>query len=126
MTAWTLALPYARPPLTANQRLHWLSQSTVRTKLISDVQWLARQQHIPAMARCSVSLHWAPIDRRRRDADNLVPTLKVACDALVRIGVVADDTPGLMHKYMPVIEPPEKPARLWLYITTDWPGEVTS
>ncbi|WP_244278017.1 hypothetical protein [Gordonia westfalica] len=63
-----------------------------------------------------VSLHYTPRDVRRRDADNLVPTLKAACDGLVDAGLVADDTPDLMTKQMPTIHPAEKGerGRLWL------------
>jgi crossover junction endodeoxyribonuclease RusA len=116
-SVWTLKLPYDRPPLTANQRGHWGTHDNARKTLILAVQYLAMQQHMHTMTRCSVSLHWAPPDRRRRDADNLWPTQKVACDALVRLGVIRDDTPDLMVKPCPVIEPPQKPPRLWLVVT---------
>lgn len=43
-------------------------------------------------------------DRRKRDEDNVVPTLKALCDGLVDAKVVKDDTPQYMVKNMPVIE----------------------
>jgi crossover junction endodeoxyribonuclease RusA len=113
---WEIVLPYPRPPLTANQRLHWRAHHRIRAALLADTQWLIRAHAVPALDRCAVELHWAPPDRRRRDADNLVPTLKVCADALPLEGVVPDDTPVFMDKLMPAIEPPERPARLWLVI----------
>lgn len=47
--------------------------------------------------------------------DNLVPTLKIACDALVDAKIVPDDTPEFMTKYMPVIVSDSKPG-MWLEI----------
>ncbi len=114
---WTLDLPYVRPPLTANDRMHHMVKARRTAAVRQTAGWLARANRVPALARCSVSLHYAPVDRRRRDADNLVPTLKALCDGLVDAGVVRDDTPDLMVKAMPVIEPPEHPARLWLVVT---------
>lgn len=70
------------------------------------------------MQACQVTLHYRPRDNRRRDADNLVPTLKALCDGLVDAGLVPDDTPNYMHKHMPVIHPAErgKQGIMWLEI----------
>ena len=46
---------------------------------------------------------WIVTDARKRDEDNVVPTLKALCDGLVDAGVVADDTPRYMVKHMPKI-----------------------
>jgi hypothetical protein len=73
-----------------------------------------------------VTLHWAAPDRKRRDADNLVASAKVCCDALVRIGLVPEDTPDLMVKPTPVIHPPgDGPKhRVWLVVTELAPVEA--
>ena len=42
-------------------------------------------------------------DHRRRDADNLIATLKPFADGLVDAGLTPDDTPSFMTKHMPVI-----------------------
>ena len=114
---WVVTLPYPGPPLTANQRHHWRAHHRIRAKLLDDARWLIRAQRIPPLGRCRVELHWSPPDRRRRDADNLVPTLKVCADAAMHEGIVGDDTPDLMVKLMPTIEAPCRPPRLWLVIT---------
>ncbi|MER5388359.1 hypothetical protein [Saccharopolyspora sp. NPDC002686] len=100
---YQLALPYERPPLTANQRLHWRTRAQLTRTIRNAAAVRARNAKVPALGRCAVRLVWTVTDRRRRDADNLVPTLKACADGLVDAGVVADDTPELMAKHMPEI-----------------------
>ena len=96
-----LVFDYARPPLSENHRIHW----RVRAATVKDVRLQAalKARDVPVMSACAVSLVWVVKDKRRRDSDNLVPTLKAMCDGIVDAGVVSDDTPDLMHKTMPVI-----------------------
>ncbi|MFJ3029853.1 hypothetical protein ACIPEQ_13500 [Curtobacterium sp. NPDC087080] len=100
---WTLVLPYETPPLTANQRMHHMARHRHVKALRGTTTMLARAAHIPELPACRVTLTWFVQTRHRRDADNVVPTLKAACDGLVDAGVVPDDTPELMAKLMPVI-----------------------
>ena len=95
-------LDWTVPPLTENQRWsHWAAKNRV----VQDVRLtgrltmarLGRQKHV------TVTLTWVVRDHRRRDADNLVPTLKALCDGLVDASIVPDDTPEFMTKIMPVI-----------------------
>lgn len=125
-----IPLPWAKPPLTANQRLHYMQ----RARLVAHVRWVVlsfcRSRQLPTgLDHITVRLCYTPPDRRRRDADNIVPTMKAACDALAAgttkhpgYGMVPDDTPKWMTKYMPVITSPEKglgpTERLWL--TVEW------
>ncbi|MBP2333074.1 hypothetical protein [Corynebacterium freneyi] len=125
MTEYTLWLPYALPPLTANQRMHWRRKADTVRDVRYATNVLARNAKLPqGVDHATVALHYVPRDRRRRDADNLVPTLKAACDGLVDAGLTADDTPNLMTKHMPTIDPPSREApgpresRLYLTITT--------
>lgn len=118
----TIRLPWTAPPLTANQRLHWAA----RAALTREVRYTAssrvalsefRGKRWPYnAAHVEVWLDYWPRDKRRRDADNLVPTLKALCDGLVDAHVVADDTPDLMTKHMPRIHPPDGDPRLELTI----------
>ena len=62
-----------------------------------------KARHIPFMTRCEVSLVWYVNDRRRRDDENPVATLKALCDGLVDAEVVEDDTALFMLKHMPRI-----------------------
>ncbi|MEU6582772.1 hypothetical protein [Nocardia sp. NPDC046763] len=88
---------------------------------------MARAAQLPrGLAHVTVLLHYRPPDNRRRDTDNLVATLKPACDGLAAgtrthpdYGLVPDDIPRHMAKPEPVIHEPErgKPGALWLEIT---------
>ena len=97
----TFIIPWTKPPLTLNQRLHWAEKARLTREVRSLATQLARD--IPFMEAVSVELVWVVNNRRRRDADNAVLTLKALCDGLVDADVVADDTPDMMHKHMPVI-----------------------
>jgi len=116
---WTIRLPYTAPPLSLNDRgrSHW-----PKTRLTREIRGvaniLAREARVPALAACTVALHYVPRDNRRRDTDNLVATLKPLADGLVDAGIVPDDTPGLMGKPEPLIHPanPRDP-HLYLVIT---------
>jgi len=125
MTRYEIRLSWAAPPLTANQRNHWRKQAAIVKSTREAVAWaVCRRQFtsepLPVLAdHVVVELHYWPRDRRRRDADNLVPTLKAACDGLVDAKVVRDDTPDLMTKHMPQIHEPDGDPRLVLIVTTE-------
>lgn len=115
---WELQLPWATPPITANQRNHWRKQAALVRSVRGYVAACARgDDDCPHAAdHVTVGLHYWPRDRRRRDADNLVPTLKAACDGLVDADVVEDDTPAFMAKLMPEIHAPDGDPRLVLIV----------
>jgi Holliday junction resolvase RusA-like endonuclease len=98
----TVAFAWTRPPLTSNQRLHWAAKAKITAKVRAEAAEVFAQDR-PA-ERVEVTLTWFVKDKRRRDADNLVPTLKALCDGLVDAGIVPDDTPEYMVKHMPVIK----------------------
>jgi crossover junction endodeoxyribonuclease RusA len=98
----TLYFDYPRAPLTANQRYHWRKKAKIVAEVRLATRMLARR--LPELGKCRVTLTWVVNTKTRRDADNIVPTLKAMCDGLVDAGVVTDDTPDLMDKLMPVIE----------------------
>ncbi len=114
-----LELPYQNPPLSMNDRKHHMARARITRQIRSTTAWLAKQAKVPiGLEHATVCLHYRPRDRRVRDADNLMPVLKAACDGLVDYGLTADDTPELMQKLMPIIHPAEKgrPGSLWLTI----------
>jgi Holliday junction resolvase RusA-like endonuclease len=108
---------WSRPPLTSNQRLHWRKRAHLTKQVRGATLDLTHQ--FPAMKRIQVQLTWWVNDNRRRDADNVVPTLKAICDGLVDAGIVPDDTPEFMDKLMPNIQFIDKEimtARLQLFV----------
>lgn len=101
---WRIRFEYEKPPLTANQRLHWARKAALTRDVRAAAGMLARQAKIPTLDRCEVWLTWYVTDRRRRDADNVFPTMKAMCDGLVDAGVVEDDEPRFMVKHHPAIQ----------------------
>lgn len=127
VATYRLVLPYRWPPaaLTGNYRGHWSGRHRASQRLRAEIVWLAHLAHMPRSGarHVTVGLVWAPCGQRRgpRDADNLWPLLKAACDGLARgphknwtgLDLVPDDTPEHMTKLDPQIMPP--PDRgLWL------------
>lgn len=97
----TIKLPWSSPPLTANQRHHWRAKARITANIRTATKLLTR--NIPPQDHITVQLVWHVNTRHRRDVDNIVPTLKPICDALVDAGIVPDDTPQYMTKMMPEI-----------------------
>ncbi len=137
-------LPWTRPPLTLNDNrgttraaafAHGRRVRDARTTMLA----LATAAELPRdLDHITVQLYYRPRDNQRRDADNLVPTLKPLADALtpgrpariartgrrlapalIGYGMVPDDTPDYMTKPMPIIVPAERGlgGALWLEIT---------
>lgn len=121
-----LCFDYARPPLTMNQRIHWRTRAKLTKDIRQATALLARR--IPDLGRCEVGLTWFVTDRRVRDADNLVPTLKAMCDGLVDAGVARDDRPEFMVKRMPeiVLVPKTESAHMALTIAAAHPFSTPS
>lgn len=75
--------------LTANRRVHWTVRQSrsrlLRRKGLYAAHGLPRLQR----ARLTVEVTWP--DGRRRDVDNLRPTIKPIVDGMVDAGVLPDD-----------------------------------
>ena len=131
---YVLPMPGDRPPLSLNDRTHWRPKARTVADLRTAVAWQARAARMPVdVPRIIVELFYVPRDRRTRDADNLVATLKPCLDALTAKGmvrgwpchpVVTDDDPQHVTWLPPVILEPDGRPRWWLEATipTDRPG----
>lgn len=112
-------LGWSKPPLNMNQRMHWAQKAKLTAMVRNTAHYACKHHRVPKdQAHVDVQLHYRPGDNRRRDADNLVPVLKACCDGLVDHSLVADDTPDLMRKHMPILHPSEgrRFAAMWLEI----------
>lgn len=123
--------PQPCEPLNANTAYHRYERAS-RVRLVREAVLVrAKQARIPSGKHITVGLHYAPGDNRRRDADNLWPTLKAACDALARgprrdwvgLELVPDDTPEYMTKLTPEIHPGKGERRLWLTVEVTPPAD---
>lgn len=101
---WEFSLSLQKP-LSLNDREHWSKRNARVQQVREEAAMMTRIAGIPRrdMHKVRVTMTYLPPDKRRRDSDNLVATLKAVCDGLVDAGVVADDTPAEMEKVMPVI-----------------------
>lgn len=117
---YELELPWTSPPLSLNDRRNWRAHARKVAEVREAAHLLALKHrlHIGGPSEhVEVTLHYTPRDRRIRDVENPVATLKACCDGLVSAGVVIDDDPTHMTKYMPVIhEPSGSKPRLWLAV----------
>jgi hypothetical protein len=129
---FVVPLPYDRPPLSMNKRLHHMAEYRVREQIRTDVLALARFYKLPkGLDRVHVVLHWSPIVRRSRDTDNPAPTVKAIIDAL-KVGTPKKPGYGLVpdddseHVSSGVVIHPVRPfrggwddePRMWLEIAT--------
>lgn len=125
VTSWTLHLPMNRP-LSLNGREHWRVKADKTAQVRRAVIVLARVEQVPRMQRASVVLHYVPRDRRRRDALNLVATLKACEDGIVDARCLPDDCEPWLTPSMPVLDPPERDRTSRLYVVvTDLTGDTS-
>ena len=77
--------------LTSNQRLHW-GERARRTRALRWRATLAyRAAGKPRMEAAHLTARLTYRDRRRRDAHNIMPTLKACVDGVVAAGLLPDD-----------------------------------
>lgn len=93
MTTHLIPLPWDRPPLSGNRTRGNPHARANEVKLAKEqAQWAIRVARLPRLTGAEITLCFRVADNRRRDADNLAPTLKVVQDALVAEGVIPDDS----------------------------------
>ncbi len=113
---WLLPLTI-KTPLNMNDRAHWRTKAKHVARVRGDAYTAAKIARIPALDGFTVELHYAPRDKRRRDPENLIATLKTFVDGLVDAGVAVDDCPPYYRTTIPVIdEPAGKASRLYAIV----------
>ena len=113
---WTIPLPYVKPPLTLNSRLHWANHARITEALVGVGIVYTRKLRIPPLEKFTAVLHYEPSTIRGRDADNLAPTVKPVVDGMCRANRI-QDTADHYIPAAPVIHPATgKPGRLWLVV----------
>lgn len=96
--------------LTANQRMHWRKKAQ-RTKAIRELAAVHTRASKPApmqAAHCLVELTWPT--RHRRDAHNLMPTIKACIDGIVDAKLLPDDSDK--HLTGPDLRPAAEPRQM--------------
>lgn len=112
-------LPWPKPLVTPNDRLHHMQKAALMKRSLHEARWTIRAAGVPFMAGAEVDLHWRIPDRRKRDSDSLQLALKATLDALVKEGVLHDDSWVEVPRVGMHIHPPIKgqPAEMWLELT---------
>lgn len=127
-SASTIPLPWTTPPITQNglRRLHYMVEARLKADALGVARHAIHAAHLKPMAGANVVLHWRMADRRRQDGDGAAPTLKVCLDALVKEGVLPDDSWVEVPHSGVTTHPPIKgqPGALWLSVTD--PDEETA
>lgn len=77
--------------LNDERAMHRMKRYRIVEGIKDAAGWVARAQRIPRLERVQAyGLLHVP-DNRKRDPGNWMPTQKAAIDAIVRLGVLADD-----------------------------------
>ncbi|QKY79928.1 RusA-like Holliday junction resolvase [Gordonia phage Clawz] len=99
-----IRLPWVTPPLSENHRHNRWKKARLTAEIRETIGWYLRAARAPkGVEHVTITLTQYPKTAHRRDADNLVSTLKPLADGIVDYGMLSDDTPDLMTKNMPVI-----------------------
>ena len=112
-------LPWTSPPISPNgPRMHPHAHAGRVRGVLESARYAIRNAHLEPMAGANVELNWRIPDKRRRDPDNLSATLKPVLDALVKEGVLPDDSwvhvPSATCRILP---PNGEPAAMWLTLS---------
>jgi crossover junction endodeoxyribonuclease RusA len=115
----TIPLPWSKPPLTGNRtRGNPYARAKEVADAFAEALYAVGAADVPRMAGAEITLHFRPKDRRRRDADGMFPTLKVAQDAVVAAGILHEDSWVTIPSATCRIHPPNgQPAAMWLTLT---------
>ena len=111
-----VALPWPRPLVTPNDRLHFHRKAALMAQMKTDARWAIRAAKVEPRVAAEVGIHWRVPDRRRRDSDSLQLALKACLDALVAEGVLPDDSWVEVPRAHMTIHPPLKgiPGGMWI------------
>lgn len=119
--ATTVILPWQKLPLSQNQRetMHRMKVAGIKRVMLDDARKAIARADVPAMAQAVVVLNWQQPDRRGRDGDGAAPALKACLDALVKEGVLVDDSwQYVRHSGITCHDPIKgEPGAFWLTLT---------
>lgn len=79
-----ISLPWPDKVLSPNARVHWARKSKAAKAARTAAMWAVRavMTESPRWAGVSVSMLFCPPDKRRRDRDNLIASMKSAMDGV--------------------------------------------
>ncbi|HEY5985988.1 MAG TPA: hypothetical protein VIV12_06315 [Streptosporangiaceae bacterium] len=111
---WTVELPAGQELLSANDRAHgYERRHRLNTEWINMATVMVRKRGVPRLQRATVTAEYRMPDRKRRDIDNLAPTVKACIDGIIAAGVLRDDS----WLYLPEL-------RIVMTDAREWPGRL--
>jgi crossover junction endodeoxyribonuclease RusA len=96
--------------------MHWATKARITREIRTTTMTLAKLAGIPRCERVSVTLHYVPRDKRRRDEDNLFLVLKAAIDGIRDANVVQDDDSAHVTSACRIDPPDPSDPHLYLLI----------
>lgn len=88
-----IEVPASQIITSNNERGHWAIRSGTKKLLRQKTRLRAQQAGLPkGLERVHITAHIDYPDRRRRDAHNLMPTLKCCVDGITDYGLIPDDS----------------------------------
>ena len=81
------------PDLSPNKRLHYMALYKAKAEAKQEAAALVLSQGKPARPyeKAHITITWVAKDKRRRDTDNLLSSMKGYLDGLVAVGLLVDD-----------------------------------
>lgn len=92
MTMQTLTVYDFPPTLNELNRMHFMQRAKLKEHWEDIVSESCRDYGIKPMKRISMTLEFYFPDKRRRDLDNYAFAFKFIGDALVKLGILPDDS----------------------------------
>ena len=92
MTPLHLVLPWPTKGLSPNARGHWAKTAKDKKRYREACAWTAKQQGAGKIdaSKLHVALQFVPPDRRHRDMDNMLASMKAGLDGLADVLGVDD------------------------------------
>lgn len=88
----TIVVNELTPGLNRWQRMHWGKRSKIKEKW----QWLIKEQN-PQKHASSVNITYTRVSTQPMDLDNVGGSFKAIGDALVKGGIIEDDSPDIVQ-----------------------------
>lgn len=90
-TTWTVELPAGLKLLSQNDRLHWSARNRIYQEIKRAAWAVTINARVPRLGQVTIQGIYDPPDRRHRDGDNYMPSVKAATDGIVAAGRLCGD-----------------------------------
>lgn len=103
--------------LSPNARVHWSTKARARRAQRDEAGWTAKATFPKFSGPVTIQCVFHPPDKRKRDLDNLLASMKAAFDGIVDAGVIAGDDSAHLRHEAPSIGDVARPPYVQITIT---------